>query len=67
MLLPVRERNRLGLKPGMELEIAERGGLLVAQQERATAIITTDREGFKRLRKPLKFEYEKRIHDDVLK
>ena len=29
LLLPVRERNRLGLKPGMELEIAERGGLLV--------------------------------------
>ena len=29
MLVPVHERKRLGLKPGTELEIAERGGMLV--------------------------------------
>jgi len=29
LLVPVHERKRLGLKPGTELEIAERGGMLV--------------------------------------
>jgi AbrB family looped-hinge helix DNA binding protein len=29
LLVPVDERKRLGLKPGTELEIAERGGMLV--------------------------------------
>jgi len=29
LLLPVDERRRLGLKPGTEFEIAERGGMLV--------------------------------------
>lgn len=29
LLVPVDERRRLGLTPGTELEIAERGGMLV--------------------------------------
>jgi len=29
LLLPVKERKRLGLKPGTELEIAEQGGVLM--------------------------------------
>lgn len=29
LLVPVEERKRLGLKPGTELEIAERGGVLM--------------------------------------
>ena len=29
VLVPVEERKRLGLKPGTELEVEERGGMLV--------------------------------------